>query len=87
MHLILSHHGQKEWGSPVIPYTLEAQILHYADLIDSRIWMFEKAEKEAKDKGKEMIYDKKRLSRYVFIGGYEDASEEIPSEGNGRNME
>jgi len=49
--------------------------------------MFEKAEKEAKDKGKEMIYDKKRLSRYVFIGGYEDASEEIPSEGNGRNME
>ena len=87
LHLILSHHGQKEWGSPVIPYTLEAQILHYADLIDSRIWMFEKAEKEAKDKGKEMIYDKKRLSRYVFIGGYEDASEEIPSEGNGRNME
>ena len=63
----MSHHGQKEWGSPVIPYTLEAQILHYADLIDSRIWMFEKAEKEAKDKGKEMIYDKKRLSRYVFI--------------------
>ena len=30
-HLILSHHGQLEFGSPVRPLTLEAEILHYAD--------------------------------------------------------
>jgi len=30
-HLILSHHGQLEFGSPVMPMTLEAEVLHYAD--------------------------------------------------------
>jgi 3'-5' exoribonuclease len=30
-HLILSHHGQLEFGSPVRPLTLEAEILHWAD--------------------------------------------------------
>ena len=31
LHLILSHHGRKEFGSPIEPMTLEAEILHYAD--------------------------------------------------------
>lgn len=31
MHLILSHHGKLEYGSPVRPLTLEADILHRAD--------------------------------------------------------
>ncbi len=30
-HFILSHHGQLEYGSPVRPLTLEAEILHFAD--------------------------------------------------------
>lgn len=30
-HLILSHHGKLEFGAPVAPMTLEAEILHYAD--------------------------------------------------------
>lgn len=30
-HMILSHHGSLEFGSPVQPMTLEAEILHWAD--------------------------------------------------------
>jgi 3'-5' exoribonuclease len=30
-HLILSHHGRLEYGSPVPPLTLEAEVLHWAD--------------------------------------------------------
>jgi 3'-5' exoribonuclease len=30
-HLILSHHGALEFGSPVVPLTLEAEIVHWAD--------------------------------------------------------
>ena len=30
-HLILSHHGSLEYGSPVRPMTLEAEIVHWAD--------------------------------------------------------
>lgn len=31
LHLILSHHGKLEFGSPVTPLTLEAEVLHWAD--------------------------------------------------------
>lgn len=36
-HLILSHHGQRELGSPVLPMTIEAMILATADELDARI--------------------------------------------------
>ncbi len=36
-HNILSHHGQREWGSPVAPSTREAWILHLADNLSARL--------------------------------------------------
>jgi len=36
-HLIISHHGIREYGSPEPPKTLEAVILHYLDDLDSKI--------------------------------------------------
>ena len=40
LHLIVSHHGTTEWGSPVVPRTLEAVLLHQIDLLDSRVGGF-----------------------------------------------
>ena len=31
LHMILSHHGKREYGSPVVPYFYEAELLHMAD--------------------------------------------------------
>lgn len=42
-HLILSHHGTHEWGSPVLPKTPEAMLLHFIDNIDARMEMFRNA--------------------------------------------
>ncbi len=39
IHLILSHHGKIEYGSPVLPKTPEALILHHIDNIDAKIEM------------------------------------------------
>ncbi|HKI50592.1 MAG TPA: HD domain-containing protein [Geothermobacteraceae bacterium] len=36
-HLLLSHHGQYEYGSPKRPKTLEATVLNYLDDLDSKI--------------------------------------------------
>ncbi len=36
LHLILSHQGKHEQGAPVLPMTLEAMILYYADELDSK---------------------------------------------------
>jgi 3'-5' exoribonuclease len=40
VHLVLSHHGIQEWGSPTVPKTLEAVLLHQIDLLDSRVQGF-----------------------------------------------
>lgn len=36
-HAILAHHGRREWGSPVIPQTRMAWLLHLCDGISARI--------------------------------------------------
>ena len=40
LHLVGSHHGEKELGSPVEPRTPEAMTLHYIDNLDARLEMF-----------------------------------------------
>jgi 3'-5' exoribonuclease len=40
LHLIGSHHGEKQFGSPVDPKTPEAMALHYIDNLDARMEMF-----------------------------------------------
>lgn len=38
-HMVLAHHGKQEWGSPVNPHILEAEILHHIDNLDASIQM------------------------------------------------
>lgn len=42
-HLVLSHHGKAEWGSPKPPLVKEAEILHYIDNIDAKMNMIDRA--------------------------------------------
>ena len=42
-HMILSHHGQLEYGSPVLPLTSEALALHLIDNVDSKMTILNKA--------------------------------------------
>jgi len=42
-HLILSHHGKAEWGSPKPPLVREAELLHLIDLIDAKMNMLNRA--------------------------------------------
>ena len=45
-HMILSHHYEPEYGSPVKPMIPEAEVLHYLDIIDARIYDMTKVTKE-----------------------------------------
>lgn len=40
-HVILAHHGELEYGSPVRPQVKEAEIIHYIDQIDAKINMLD----------------------------------------------
>jgi 3'-5' exoribonuclease len=37
LHLVLSHHGRLEYGSPVVPKTPEALLVHYLDDLDGKL--------------------------------------------------
>lgn len=41
IHCILAHHGEYEYGSPKLPRSIEAIILHFADNLDAKTKMFE----------------------------------------------
>ena len=75
IHMILSHHGKREWGSPEIPKTLEALVLHYADLLDAHIkYHVQKVEEGVKLGEREWIpiwdHDLKKKKRfYIGEGG------------------
>lgn len=42
-HMVLSHHYEPEFGSPVKPLIPEGELLHYIDVIDARMYDMEKA--------------------------------------------
>ena len=46
LHIILSHHGQLEHGSPVVPATREATLVHAIDNLGGKLGSFDRLEKE-----------------------------------------
>ena len=46
VHIILSHHGALEHGSPVLPCTREATLVHFVDNLGGRLGSFDRLEKE-----------------------------------------
>ncbi len=67
-HLILSHHGEREQGAPVLPQTLEAAILHYADLISGKTNQYYTILKNDAQKGEEWTKYDRLLQRYLYKG-------------------
>jgi 3'-5' exoribonuclease len=57
-HIILSHQGSLEWGSPKPPMTREALILHYVEDLDAKINIFNKVIKKDTGEGR---FTKKNL--------------------------
>jgi 3'-5' exoribonuclease len=49
LHIILAHHGTLEHGSPVVPATREATLVHMVDNLGGRLGSFDRLEKELRD--------------------------------------
>ena len=65
-HLVLAHHGKLEYGSPRLPQTLEAVLVHYIDEMDSRVasWL----EIMAKDQNESWTDFQKLYDRHLYKG-------------------
>lgn len=69
LHLMLSHHGEYEYGSPRRPKTIEAFILNQADDIDAKANVFMKLESEASGDWSEY---NRVLERFLYLKKVED---------------
>jgi 3'-5' exoribonuclease len=58
LHIILSHHGALEYGSPVVPCTREATLVHFLDNLGGRLGSFDRLEKELPDGASWSAYDR-----------------------------
>ena len=58
LHIILSHHGTLEHGSPVVPCTREATLVHMIDNLGGRLGSFDRLEKELPDGSRWSGYDR-----------------------------
>jgi 3'-5' exoribonuclease len=58
LHIILSHHGSLEHGSPVVPCTREATLVHMIDNLGGRLGSFDRLEKGLPDGERWSGYDR-----------------------------
>jgi 3'-5' exoribonuclease len=68
IHLILSHQGKLEQGSPVLPMTSEAMILYYADELDSKLNALNHIVERDSEPGRRWSRYVPVLERFVFMG-------------------
>jgi 3'-5' exoribonuclease len=66
-HLVLSHHGSREHGSPTEPKTVEAFILAAVDELDARLHQVRRAVREDAGEGEFTAWHK-RLGRVLYKG-------------------
>lgn len=67
-HMIISHHGENEFGSPVVPKTVEAFILYSLDNLNAKVNGFQSfIEREGIEEGKWTGYHK-ILERHLYRG-------------------
>jgi len=67
-HLILSHHGEYEFGSPKLPMTVEAIALHLLDNLDSKIYSFQQLIDDDVNKSSQWTPYHPALNRKIFKG-------------------
>ena len=61
-HIILSHHGLHEYGSPKLPMTAEAMALHYLDNLDAKMEALREASPEDGSwTGRMYMFDNRRM--------------------------
>jgi len=74
LHIILSHHGSLEHGSPVVPCTREATLVHMIDNLGGRLGSFDRIEKEL-PAGAEWSEFDRALGGGAYFGGRAESAE------------
>lgn len=75
-HLILSHHGRHEFGSPTLPMLAEAFVLNQVDDLDAKLNYIQRLATQARDAEYHWTDYQKVLERFLFIRGLPDREDD-----------
>lgn len=67
-HMLLTHHGQRDWGSPEVPKTINAFALFHADLVSARMNQFTGIMKNHPEGGGDWTEWDRFLERSIYVG-------------------
>jgi 3'-5' exoribonuclease len=78
IHMVLSHHGQYAYGSPVLPMTPEAILLNQLDDMDAKMNYLQGL--QAKLQGADWQWSdyQRHLERFLYLQGTDENSENAP---------
>ncbi len=71
-HLVLSHHGRQEFGSPTVPMTVEAFVLSFVDDLDAKMNLTEQLRRKMNSEEMSWTDYQRTLERYLYLGGFEE---------------
>jgi 3'-5' exoribonuclease len=75
LHIILSHHGKLEHGSPVVPCTREATLVHFVDNLGGNLGSFDRIEKSLADGASWSDFDRGISASAYFAPRVDEARE------------
>ena len=76
IHMVLSHHGQYEFGSPVLPMTAEAMLLNHLDDMDAKMNFLHELQAKAQQEGWQWSDYQRHLERFLYLPGNGEVGEE-----------
>jgi 3'-5' exoribonuclease len=68
LHMVVSHHGEADWGSPKPPSFPEALALHFADNLDSKMEIMRQVFEKHRGTNRQWSDYHPYLEREVFLG-------------------
>ena len=80
-HLVLSHHGRQEFGSPIVPMTSEALLLSFIDDMDAKMNLVEQLRSKVKAEGATWSEYQRILERYLLLKPFTEGKSEERNNG------
>jgi len=86
-HLIISHHGRYEFGSPALPMIREAFVLNFLDDLDSKMNYLDRLSRQAPAAEYQWTEYQRTMERFLFVTGPTSPLTTVDELGNGSDDE
>lgn len=86
-HLVISHHGRYEFGSPALPMIREAFVLNFIDDLDAKMNYLDRLSRQAVPEKYQWTEYQRNMERFLFVTGHEaQTSDDVAGSDEGQRQ-